>query len=76
MFDHICHEKAIFHKGLGHFAIFILCKMTAVLCFEDRRFMFSVGFFFVSCGVIFALRKNAQTVINTIFEGNMASTSV
>jgi len=33
MFDHICHEKAIFHKGFGHFTIFILCKMTAVLCF-------------------------------------------
>ena len=32
MFDHICHEKAIFHKGFQHFAIFILCKMTAVLC--------------------------------------------
>ena len=33
MFDHICHEKAIFHKGFRHFAFFILCKMTAVLCF-------------------------------------------
>ena len=31
MFDHICHEKAIFHKGFGHFSIFILCKMTAAL---------------------------------------------
>ena len=40
MFDHICHEKAIFHKGFRHFAIFILCKMTAVLCFENRRFKF------------------------------------
>ena len=33
MFDHICHEKAIFHKGFRNFAILILCKMTAVLCF-------------------------------------------
>ena len=40
MFDHICHEKAIFHKGFRHLAIFILCKMTAVLCFENRRFKF------------------------------------
>ncbi len=47
MFYHICHEKAIFHKGFRHFEIFTLCKMTAVLCFENRRFMFSVGFFFV-----------------------------
>ena len=31
MFDHICHEKAIFHKGFRNFAILILCKMTAVL---------------------------------------------
>ena len=40
MFDHICHEKAIFHKGFRHISIFILCKMTAVLCFENRRFKF------------------------------------
>jgi len=40
MFDHICHENAIFHKDFRHFAIFILCKMTAVLCFEHRRFKF------------------------------------
>ena len=33
MFDHICHEKTICHKGFRHFAIFILCKMTAILCF-------------------------------------------
>ena len=32
MFDHICYEKAIFHKAFRHFAIFYLCKMTAVLC--------------------------------------------
>ena len=32
MFDHICHEKAICHKAFRHFAILILCKMTAVLC--------------------------------------------
>ena len=32
MFDHICHEKAIYYKGFRHFSIFILCKMTAVLC--------------------------------------------
>ena len=38
MFDHICHEKAIFHKGFRHFQIFISCKMTAVLCSENRRF--------------------------------------
>ena len=38
MFDHICHEKAICHKGFRRFAIFIICKMTAVLCFENRRF--------------------------------------
>ena len=49
MFDHICHEKAICHKVFRHFAIFILCKMTAVLCFENRRLSFSVGFFFDYC---------------------------
>ena len=52
MFDHICHEKAICHKAFQHFAIFILCKMTAVLCFENRRLSFSVGFFFDYCGAI------------------------
>jgi hypothetical protein len=44
MFDHIRQEKAIFHKGFRHFAIFILCKMTAVLCFENRRLSFSDAF--------------------------------
>ena len=49
MFDHICHKKAICHKGFRHFMIFILYKMTAVLCFENRRLSFSIGFFFVYC---------------------------
>ncbi len=38
MFDHICHEKAIYYKGFRHFAIFILCKMTAVLCSREPPF--------------------------------------
>ena len=46
MFDHICHEKAICHKVFRHFAIFILCKMTAVLCFENRRFRLYSAFVF------------------------------
>ena len=49
MLDHICHEKAIFHKGFRHFSIFILCKMTAVLCFENRRFRLRIAFV---CGQI------------------------
>ena len=39
MFDHIWHKKAISHKGFRHFRIFISCKMTAVLCSENRRFL-------------------------------------
>ena len=42
MFDHIWHKKAISHKGFRHFRIFISCKMTAVLCSENRRFLFSL----------------------------------
>ena len=42
MFDHIWHKKAIFHKGFRHFRFFISCKMTAVLCSENRRFLFSL----------------------------------
>ena len=53
MFDHICHEKAIFHKGFWHFAIFILCKMTAVLCSWEPPFKFFGSFFFVLLRISF-----------------------